>query len=367
MELLNYFRKSEPQVRFQASAATAAGAKHLRKGLTNQDACRVHSEAGELGPPLVLAAADGHGDPRHYRSDRGARLAVEAASVVFDEIRGRRAEQNIISYSARALLQQELPKRIVSRWQDLVDEDLRQHPPRPSEWHHLDRDALADDREYPRVAYGTTLNLLGATDNIAVMLRIGDGQFLTVTSTGQSSWPFGYDESMDHATASLCSTNADELFECRTLLMTDIDLILVSTDGFIRPQTRLAVEEFATDVWEDLQGADSEASLTRELIAQLEAWTALEQPEGAQALEDDVTLGVLYRRSPKSRQPDRRAHEPEIEYLPAIHGKPDGLDETRALAPSSLPAADEKTTAAKTEHNGETDAMQSNPLPVESH
>ena len=61
---------------WQAITATERGAAHRAAGIPNQDAvATVPLESGGR----VAAVADGHGHSRHFRSARGAQLAVSIA------------------------------------------------------------------------------------------------------------------------------------------------------------------------------------------------------------------------------------------------------------------------------------------------
>ena len=57
------------------------GAGHKRNGMPNQDAYTCLPESG-VGSVLCVAVADGHGSTRYFRSDVGARLAVQSATEV---------------------------------------------------------------------------------------------------------------------------------------------------------------------------------------------------------------------------------------------------------------------------------------------
>ncbi len=70
---------------WRALRASVRGAPHWRSGLPNQDAVRIAPCALAYGADsgaaaaLVLALADGHGSPKSFRSQQGARLAVVVA------------------------------------------------------------------------------------------------------------------------------------------------------------------------------------------------------------------------------------------------------------------------------------------------
>src|SRR5690348_9685497 len=71
--------------RWQAVTATERGAAHRAAGLPNQDAVEVRS----FGDGMVAAVADGHGHSRHFRSARGARLAVSLACQAAADLAAR--------------------------------------------------------------------------------------------------------------------------------------------------------------------------------------------------------------------------------------------------------------------------------------
>src|SRR6201981_1788674 len=74
-----------PPSRWQAVTATERGAAHGPAGLPNQDAVEVRP----LGAGMVAAVADGHGHARHFRSARGARLAVSIACQAAADLAAR--------------------------------------------------------------------------------------------------------------------------------------------------------------------------------------------------------------------------------------------------------------------------------------
>ncbi len=62
---------------WQVLTATERGAAHHAAEVPNQDAAAAAFPIGPSG--AVAAVADGHGHSRHFRSARGARLAVTVA------------------------------------------------------------------------------------------------------------------------------------------------------------------------------------------------------------------------------------------------------------------------------------------------
>src|SRR4051812_9146589 len=104
--------------RWRVIGQSVRGATHERTGMPNQDAIRWLPESGAT-LPLILAVADGHGSPRSFRSETGARLAVEIATqVISDFLRGQR-QTTILSATKRAA-EEWLPAALARGWLDTV-------------------------------------------------------------------------------------------------------------------------------------------------------------------------------------------------------------------------------------------------------
>ena len=98
--------------RWRAVTASERGAAHRAAGLPNQDAVEVRP----LGGGMVAAVADGHGHSRHFRSARGARLAVSIACQATADLAARPDGLPAAPDDLRRLL---VPD-IVTRWRDGV-------------------------------------------------------------------------------------------------------------------------------------------------------------------------------------------------------------------------------------------------------
>src|ERR1700751_1847247 len=106
--------------RGQAGTGSERGAAHRAAGLPNQDAVEVRS----LGAGMVAAVADGHGHARHFRSARGARLAVSIACQAAADLAARPGGLPAAPEELRRLL---VPD-IVTRWRDAVHRDVAAEP-----------------------------------------------------------------------------------------------------------------------------------------------------------------------------------------------------------------------------------------------
>ena len=106
--------------RWRAVTASERGAAHRAAGLPNQDAVEVRP----LGGGMVAAVADGHGHSRHFRSARGARLAVSIACQAAADLAARPGGLP----AAPEDLRRHLVPDIVTRWRDGVHRDVAAEP-----------------------------------------------------------------------------------------------------------------------------------------------------------------------------------------------------------------------------------------------
>ena len=86
---------------------------HIKKGMPNQDAfaLKVLNE----GDSVIVAVADGHGDPRCFRSEIGSSIAVRAAVDLLEEVAKYSSETSSLSVLKRSL-ESNFPHRLHSIW-----------------------------------------------------------------------------------------------------------------------------------------------------------------------------------------------------------------------------------------------------------
>lgn len=179
---------------WRVAGATTLGDYHARERRLNQDAI-LWAPADGTGARIVAAVSDGHGAALHFRSDRGARIAVERAVEVLawhmdDDDPGEEA----------------LPGALVAAWRAAVVEDMRADP--------ADR---SGERPGALLApYGATLVAAAATASELMLLQIGDGDLLLIYPGANSSVsgrvvrPFAPDPGLiGEQTYSLCMDDAE--------------------------------------------------------------------------------------------------------------------------------------------------------------
>jgi hypothetical protein len=261
--------------RWQAVTATERGAAHRAAGLPNQDAVEVRP----LGGGLVAAVADGHGHARHFRSARGARMAVSIACQAAVDLAGRPGGLPAAPDGLRRLL---VPD-IVTRWRDAVHRDVAAEPFTGTE----ETVRRGDDATIP---YGTTLLVAIGTGEQLLLAQIGDGDIVCIRPDGTALLAVPGDPLLDgRHTTSLCSHGAGDSFRVAAvdLAATAVLGALLATDGYGNAQV--------AQVWESVVSAELAGPIaTRPLswmASQLQAQAG--QCASVDGSADDTTLALL--------------------------------------------------------------------------
>jgi hypothetical protein len=294
----------------------------------------------DWGRAVVAAVADGHGSRKCFRSDRGARFAVQTA---VEHLRTYAIAGPLDDGRASALRHDaavELPQRIVRGWQQRVDTDLEASPLSADDLAGLlDADRAALDAD-PRGAYGTTLVAVLLLPDYGIYLQLGDGDVLVVSDAAdEATRPLPPDpRSFANETASLSSPGTSSPvrrpgggsgawadFRVR-VLPTAADtpaLVLLTTDGY--PNAFVddaAFRKAATDIL--ALGRTEGWALVRE---QFRGWLVEASRSGS---GDDVTVALLIREgAPEASDP---------------HARPVEGGEGRAACPASPPESSSPVT-----------------------
>jgi hypothetical protein len=261
--------------RWQAVTATERGAAHRAAGLPNQDAVEVRP----LGGGMVAAVADGHGHTRHFRSARGARLAVSIACQAVDDLAARPGGLPAAPEELRRLL---VPD-IVTRWRDAVYRDVAAEPFTGAE----DMVRRGDDATIP---YGTTLLVAIGTGERLLLAQIGDGDIVCIRPDGTALLAVPGDPLLDgRHTTSLCSHGAGDSFRVAAVDLTGTAVLgaLLATDGYGNAQV--------AQVWESVVSAELAGLIATRpvswIVSQLQVQAG--QCASVDGSADDTTLALL--------------------------------------------------------------------------
>ena len=306
-------------LRWRVVGHSVRGASHVRSGLKNQDAIGWLPNDLPKGlleqrgaPRVALAVADGHGSPKNFRSDIGARFAVEVsleiASELLDAPDGPAPDQLRLLSFVKDRLEQDVPRRIAQDWLKRVREHLLESPLSPGELASLEARDGRRSRELvagePWLAYGSTLVTAIAMESFLAFWQIGDGDVLTVSAAGKVSRPVpGDDRLIANETTSLCSPEAARQFRV-AVLGTPAPMVMLSTDGFSNSfQDDEGFFKFGSDVREVINTDGLSA-----VAARLEDWLGEMTERGS---GDDISLGIICRPDALNPSPGQQdGHDP---------------------------------------------------------
>ncbi len=221
-------------MRFSTFAASVHGKKYRERGLPCQDFAQVL----EFDGVQAIAIADGHGGKDYFRSDTGARLAVE---IAFEQIKifcdGISAGE---TFSDSSIINFEL--KLWEAWREAVKADWIKNPVRDDEprWQNVSdkyKARFTTDEQYIPVAYGTTLICAVSIGWQVLIVQIGDGSCVVLQKNGEFKVPVPPDsDSFGYVTTSLCDVDGYKKFRHVVLdCAEDSPLapvaIFLSTDG----------------------------------------------------------------------------------------------------------------------------------------
>ena len=276
---------------WKVAHACVRGSSHQRSGLPNQDAVQCAVTPVAQGTVAVAVVSDGHGSPRHFRSQIGSSLAVSTVAATLQGfLRDSVASNGQVPFVPEQV--HELERKIVSGWLAAVQSDLENNPFTEAELSALEKEEGAEGRSAvassPELAYGATLLAAAATDRVLLYLQLGDGEILSVSAQGSTTRPLPPDDRLiANQTTSLCQPEAWKDF--RSSWVTDgalPSLVLLSTDGYANS---FRSDEDFLKIGQDYLEIIREqgiSSLAEELPAILTE--ATQQGSG-----DDITLAIL--------------------------------------------------------------------------
>jgi serine/threonine protein phosphatase PrpC len=218
---------------WKVAHACVRGSSHRRSGVPNQDAVQATIAPGAA----VAVVSDGHGSPRHFRSQIGSSLAVSTGAATLQSfLRDSLAGDGTVPFVPEQV--HELERKIVSGWRSAVQSDLANNPFSEAELAALEAADGVEGRgtveNAPELAYGATLLAAAATDHVLLYLQLGDGEILSVDGQGITTRPLPPDERLiANQTTSLCQPEAWKDFRSAWITNGALpSLVLLSTDGY---------------------------------------------------------------------------------------------------------------------------------------
>lgn len=279
------------ELQWRAMGGSVRGNSHDRAGLPNQDAILWRPDTGE-GTPLIIALSDGHGSAKSFRSEMGAKFAVQVAVALVSEYKSNKPELSNSS-AIKRMAEEQIPKGIVWSWQKIVRNHLEQNPFTEEDILILkEREgetAVNAIQNNPLLAYGATLLFALVTSQFVLLMQIGDGDIVVVGKDGKAEKPVVSDDRLfANATTSLCAEDAWKDFRFTFSVFGDSPpkMIMLSTDGYSNSfETEEGFLKIGTDIAAMIQDGKWD-----EVNSNLESWLADASRQGS---GDDISLGIL--------------------------------------------------------------------------
>lgn len=205
---------------------TSIGYSHIKENKCCQDysAC-YHDEER-----TIITACDGHGGDIYVRSHLGSKFASNAVVSVLKELE----RSDFYKYS-RTDICNRLRLKILCEWNAMVEKHSSEKHLSKREVLHLSEDRLFKLKQNPEKAYGTTLNAAMIFGNKLVCVSIGDGGVVLVRK-GEIALALPNDEeTVANTTYSMCQEDAYEHLKIEIYDFSDLDGVVVCTDGLINP------------------------------------------------------------------------------------------------------------------------------------
>ncbi len=206
--------------------AITRGSSHILTDKPCQDCVASHYTKDYA----IGIVADGHGSDRYFRSERGARFAVEITTTTLQELLSSTKNMKQLP---KGDWQKQIATSIISRWNDRIEQDRAEEAFTDEELGRLtDADRQEIEAGRWQLAYGTTLIAAVLTRECLFGLQIGDGKCVAVDAAGQMQQPIPWDERCFlNRTTSLCDNDAISLFR---FVYTKKDLpmaVFIASDG----------------------------------------------------------------------------------------------------------------------------------------
>lgn len=209
---------------------TSIGYHHIKENKPCQDysAC-YHDEER-----TIITACDGHGGDIYVRSHLGSKFASGAAISVLKELE----RSDFYKYSKSDICNK-LRLNILCEWNGMVEKHLSKRYLAKKEVSHLSEERCFKLKKNPEKAYGTTLNAAMIFGNKLACVSIGDGGCFLLRK-GQVAFALPQDEeNVANVTYSMCQENVYEHLKVEIYDFSDLDGVMVCTDGLINPYQSL--------------------------------------------------------------------------------------------------------------------------------
>lgn len=259
---------------------TSIGYSHIKLGKPCQDfsACYRDEER------TVVTACDGHGGSMYIRSQLGSKFASDAVIKVFSELK----ESDFSRYGEEEVAEK-LRLQLLCSWNGMVEQSYSKEPIRKKERRQLSERETMQLKANAVKAYGTTLNGAMILGDRLICASLGDGGVFLIKK-GAIYAAFNEDdgeETVANITYSMCQEDAYKYLKTGIFDLTDVDGVLLCTDGVVNPYRNLA--NFNQSFVQPVFALAMEEKFTKISDFVVKLGTQI-------GIGDDVSLGLLIKR-----------------------------------------------------------------------
>lgn len=263
------------------------GKSHIKSGLPNQDAVLTKEVSDKV---ILSAVADGHGSKKCFRSDLGAKFAVESAIEIGENIHSEWLKEDGELNTKK--IGKYYTKKIVKKWQNLVGNHIKENAFEEDIVNRLSVDERKSIAKNPSMVYGSTLVMVLLIDQYIVCYQLGDGDILFVSKAKKVTRPLMKDKRhIANDTLSLCLNKPEREFKIRVFKDSKniLRMIVLSTDGYANSFSNdSAFQKVGSDLL-TLAEEDGVECIDENLKEWLDETTEL-------GSGDDITVSILSRK-----------------------------------------------------------------------
>lgn len=163
-----------------------------------------------------ICVCDGHSGEPYFRSEKGAKYAIEVLKDIL--LRNMKRISELAMQKEFEKIKNQLALSITKRWTEKVLKDLTESPITENEFSNLERANLKAAKDYKigknlTSVYGCTLISFFKTESFWFALQIGDGDFSVSYDGNHFDFPMPEDENCFlNETTSLCDSDAVKEF-----------------------------------------------------------------------------------------------------------------------------------------------------------
>ena len=186
----------------------------------------------------IATISDGHSDKNCFRSSKGSRFACESAKEVLIRFCETYLESNMDFDDLGDQDKERLKKSIKQSWDNKVEQDLVDYPISEEDLEPLSekvKDYYSSGKALENI-YGATFLATVICKDLCILLHIGDGVILSISTKGEYEEPINYDpKSETGEPASICNNDLfSREFAFRCEFLKEIpQAVFLTSDGMI--------------------------------------------------------------------------------------------------------------------------------------